>query len=167
MKVVHTSLWYMSFWKMRTIDLISFLEDVLLQPCYLYVFTFATVHVVWPSCPPYSIIWRVWKEREETGRQAWLKRIPVALFKKAGNLVQLSPISKLACACDYIQCLISLCSHSKNSARPGPTGINKSIKTWFKMPFTGCLDTVMWFGLARCDGFNIDGTIFDRGQLVE
>lgn len=36
----------MSFWKMRTIDLISFLEDVLLQPCYLYVLTFATVHVV-------------------------------------------------------------------------------------------------------------------------
>lgn len=53
------------------------------------------------------------------------------------------------------------------TGRPVPNGFNKSIKTWFEMLFTGYLDMVMWFCLARHGGLNADGTIFDRVQLVE
>lgn len=50
--------------------------------------------------------------------------------------------------------------------RPVPNGIDKSIKTWFKMLFTGYLDMVLRFCLAHCNGLCVDGTILTV-QLFE
>lgn len=43
-----------------------------------------------------------------------------------------------------------------------PNGLNKSIKIWLKMLFTGYLGMVMWFCLARSDDLNVHGTIIDK-----
>lgn len=50
--------------------------------------------------------------------------------------------------------------------RPLPGGINKSIKIWSKVLFTGYLGIEMWFLFGTVRWVN-DGTIFDRVRLVQ